>query len=246
MFVSPMLLHKSDHPFDDDDFITELKLDGIRLILSKFDNKIKLYTRHNNDVTTKFPELLNIDIPDGTVLDGEIIVTDPEGKPDFEAMMNRFQSSKSVHKIQFCVFDIIYYKGKTVTLPLLDRKQLLESVVTPTSEIVLVQWLQGNGVAYFDLVKQNDLEGIVLKRAASKYQVNKRSQDWLKVINYKYADAFITGLRKACYWALRRMTVSSRQVLWSLWSRMLGNNFTDSTGTSSLRKTRNLFTWTLK
>lgn len=49
-------------------------LNGIRLILSKFDNQIKLYTRHNNVVTSKFPELLNLDISDGTVLEGEVIV----------------------------------------------------------------------------------------------------------------------------------------------------------------------------
>lgn len=71
-----MLLQTIDHPFDDDSFITELKLDGIRLIFTKINNKVKLYTRHNNEVTARFPELLTIDIPNGTVLDGEIIVTD--------------------------------------------------------------------------------------------------------------------------------------------------------------------------
>jgi DNA ligase-1 len=76
MFVSPMLLQKTDQPFDDDSYITELKLDGIMLTFSKIDNNVRLYTRHNNDVTYKFPELLTIDIPNGTVLDGEIIVTD--------------------------------------------------------------------------------------------------------------------------------------------------------------------------
>lgn len=81
-----MLLQKVDQPFDDEAYLTELKLDGIRLILSKINNKVRLYTRHNNEVTSKFPELLNIDIPEGTVLDGEIIVTDPARKPDFEAM----------------------------------------------------------------------------------------------------------------------------------------------------------------
>ncbi len=82
-----MLLHKTEQPFEDDDFITELKLDGIRLILSKFDNQIKLYTRHNNEVTTKFSELLQLDIPNGIILDGEIIVTDQQGKPDFEQVI---------------------------------------------------------------------------------------------------------------------------------------------------------------
>lgn len=87
-----MLLHSIKEPFDDENYITELKFDGIRLILSKFDNQIKLYTRHNNEVTSKFPELLDLDIPDGTVLDGEVIVAAPGGAPDFEAVMERFMS----------------------------------------------------------------------------------------------------------------------------------------------------------
>ncbi len=82
-----MLLQKSDRPFDDDEYITELKLNGIRLILSKCNGSIKLYTRHKNEVTFKFPEVLKLDLPDGTVLDGEIVVTDSHGKPDFEAFI---------------------------------------------------------------------------------------------------------------------------------------------------------------
>jgi DNA ligase 1 len=197
MFVSPMLLQKSDRPFDDESYITELKLDGIRLILSKFDGKVRLYTRHNNEVTAKFPELLSIDIPDGTVVDGEIIVTDSDSKPDFEAMMERFMSSKSEHSVQYCVFDVIFYAGEKVAhLPLIERKELLQSFLKTTNEIVLVQWMYGNGEAYFDLTQLHGLEGVVLKRADSKYQIGKRSADWLKVINYQYADVVITGLRK--------------------------------------------------
>jgi len=188
-----MLLSKSDSPFDEDQYITELKLP---LILPKFNNTIKLYTLHNNEVTSKFPELLNLDIPDGTVLDGEIIVTDSQGKPEFEAMMEKFQSRKSNHRIQYCVFDIIYFEGKKLTMPLYERNELLDSILDQTETVVKIQWMYGNGEAYFDLVKQHGLEGIVLKRAASKYQVNKRSNDWLKVINYQYTDAVITGLRK--------------------------------------------------
>ncbi|MFI8493314.1 hypothetical protein ACIGC1_10445 [Peribacillus butanolivorans] len=197
MFISPMLLHKTEQPFEDDDFITELKLDGIRLILSKFDNQIRLYTRHNNEVTRKFPELLQFDIPNGTILDGEIIVTDQQGKPDFEAMMERFQSKNSEHAIQYCVFDVIYHNGQKVThLPLHERKELLDKIVEDTDLICKVRWMYGNSPAYFDLVKQQGLEGIVQKKANSQYQINKRSHDWLKVINYQYTDAVITGLRK--------------------------------------------------
>lgn len=197
MFISPMLLHKSDEPFDNDSYITELKLDGIRLILTKFNNQVKLYTRHNNEVTSKFPELLTLNLPDGIALDGELVVSDDNGKPDFEDMMQRFQSSKSKHLIKYCAFDIIYFDSQKVKLPLVERKQLLESIIPNDHPYVAtVKWLYGNGAAYFNLVKEQDLEGIVLKKANSKYQIDKRSKDWLKVINYQYDDILITGMRK--------------------------------------------------
>jgi DNA ligase-1 len=198
MFVSPMLLHKSDHPFDDDSYITELKLDGFRTIWTKFDNKVKIYTRHNTEITSMFPELTRFPFPNGTVLDGEIIVADLQGRPDFEAVMERFKSKKSEHSISFCVFDIIYFNGNKITnLPLLERKEILAKVITEDTPLLnKVQWIEGNGVQYFELIKQHDLEGTVQKKSNSKYQINKRSHDWLKVINYKYDNVYISGLRK--------------------------------------------------
>ncbi|TCJ00419.1 RNA ligase family protein [Cytobacillus praedii] len=198
MFISPMLLHKADQPFNDDSWITELKLDGFRCIWTKFNNKVRIYTRHNNEITSMFPELINIDIPDGTVLDGEIIVSDNEGKPHFEAVMERLKSKKSQHKISFCVFDILYINNIKITnKPLLDRKEILSQVIPEDNNLLTkTQWTHGNGESYFDLVKQLDLEGIVLKRANTKYQTGKRSVDWLKVINYKYANVYVSGLRK--------------------------------------------------
>ncbi|MEH7549862.1 ATP-dependent DNA ligase [Neobacillus vireti] len=198
MFISPMLLHKSDHPFDDDNYITELKLDGFRTIWTKFNDKVRIYTRHNNEITSRFPELINIPIPNGTVLDGEIIVTDNLGRPDFEATMERFLSTKSNNKISYSVFDIIYHNGeKIANLPLLERKELLNEVIPEDTPLLnKVQWIEGNAEQYFKLIKHHELEGIVQKKADSKYQINKRSHDWLKVINYQYSDVFISGLRK--------------------------------------------------
>lgn len=198
MFISPMLLHKVDEPFEDTNYITELKLDGFRTITTKFDNKVRIYTRHNNEITSMFPELHDIPIPNGTVLDGEVIVTDDQGKPDFEAVMERFKSKKSAHEISYSVFDVMYYNNtKIAHLPLLERKEILNDIITEDSKLInKVQYIEGNANAYFDLVKQQDLEGIVQKKANSKYQINKRSSDWLKVINYKYETVNISGLRK--------------------------------------------------
>ncbi|MEH7505144.1 ATP-dependent DNA ligase [Neobacillus drentensis] len=199
MFVKPMLLHKSDQPFDDSDYITELKLDGIRLIYS-VDNagKVHLYSRHNNEITVKFPELHNIDLPPGTVLDGELIVSDKEGKPDFEAIMSRFMSSKDKSRISFVAFDVIQYEGTRVTnLPLLERKEILAELVPNDSSLIAKSlFIEGHGEAYFEAIKAQGLEGIVLKHKDSRYEVGKRSHSWLKVINYQCADVLVVGYRK--------------------------------------------------
>lgn len=197
MFVSPMLLHSIKEPFDDESYITELKFDGIRLILSKFNNQIKLYTRHNNEVTNKFPELLDLDIPDGTVLDGEVIVAASGGAPDFEAVMERFMSKKSAHKIVYCVFDVIYKDGQSIAAkPLTERKTVLNSLELNHPNVYVIEGIQGNGLAYFNLAKEKNLEGIVIKKADSSYEINKRSHNWLKVINYDYTEVLITGYTK--------------------------------------------------
>ncbi|AND39636.1 RNA ligase family protein [Cytobacillus oceanisediminis] len=198
MFISPMLLQKSEEPFDNSDYITELKLDGIRLIYSvDTAGKVRLYSRHNNEITAKFPELHSLDLPPGTVLDGELIVTDSAGKPDFEAMMSRFQSSKSTAPVSFVVFDVLQREGERVTgMSLLERKELLADLVPTDSGLLSkVQFVEGHGAAYYNAVQAQGLEGIVLKRKDSRYQVGKRSDAWLKVINYQYADVYVTGYR---------------------------------------------------
>jgi DNA ligase-1 len=79
----------------------------------------------------------------------------------------------------------------------MERKQLLDEILTQgTSLIAKVKYIEGHGSAYFDLVQKQGLEGIVLKRKDSRYEIGKRSHSWLKVINYQYDNVLITGIRK--------------------------------------------------
>ena len=80
--------------------------------------------------------------------------------------------------------------------PLIERKILLESILPTDKRIAYVQHLEGHGSEYFNLVKEQGLEGIVLKKADSTYRPGTRSDKWLKVINYQYEHIFIAGLRK--------------------------------------------------
>ncbi|MFK3936599.1 ATP-dependent DNA ligase [Alkalihalobacillus sp. NPDC078783] len=201
MFVSPMLLQSNPVPPDDEkEWITELKLDGHRMILSRFDGKTTLYTRHNNNVTLMYPEIASIDIKDGTILDGELIALDSNGKPDFEMLQLRSRSKKLINSvnIQFVAFDILYHGNEKVMFkPLTLRKELIPTVIPNDQHFVVAHnYIEGNAATYFDLVSKMDLEGIVVKNPNSLYKKNTRSKEWLKVINYSYEEVFLSGYRK--------------------------------------------------
>ncbi|MEI2466994.1 ATP-dependent DNA ligase [Niallia taxi] len=204
MFISPMLLERitvpelqQDKYKDNSKLYTELKLDGIRLLLSNFNGKIRLFTRHHTECTNRFPELTNLPITEGTILDGEIIVS-KDGKPCFESVMERFMSSKSTLPIQYGVFDILYSNNENVMgLPLSERKQILKRVLPAGDTTIFpIPYIEGRALDYFNQVVLNDLEGIVIKKSDSIYSKNKRSDSWLKVINYKYETVYITKIRK--------------------------------------------------
>lgn len=121
MFIFPMLLETAAGPFSHSGFIFEPKVDGHRLIYSQQSGDVRLYTRHNNDCTRQYPELL-LPFDSDIILDGEVACTDPEtGLNDFEAVMSRF-STRQHSKVQqfpktlpatFAIFDILQYKGQT-------------------------------------------------------------------------------------------------------------------------------------
>ncbi|MFD0694951.1 RNA ligase family protein [Paenibacillus sp. GCM10027628] len=199
MFISPMLVPyaKDNQPFNRKNHIVEQKLDGIRCLISKMD-QLYIYTKHHQLVTHKFPELHNCPFPDGTILDGELIVPDHRGNPDFEGMSARLYSRN--HKsapVLFYAFDILRYKGIDVTsLPLLRRKEMLEEAFLDTEHYKKISVFEGKASDYFEHIQQQALEGIVIKRADSKYAASKRLKSWQKVINWVYADVYISGYRK--------------------------------------------------
>lgn len=204
MFIEPMLLEQRDKPFDDSRYIFEPKIDGHRLILSKINGKTNLYTRHNNDCTAQYPELLELPFDQDIILDGEVYCVDENGSVDFELIMRRFQT-KGADKVNaaakrlpvgFMAFDILHYDGRDLrSLPLIHRKEILNTVLPDSPYVHKIQYLEKEGIPLFEAIKQQDMEGIVCKRKDSVY-VGKRSADWIKVINYQYADVFISGYRK--------------------------------------------------
>ncbi len=207
MFITPMLLEKKETPFDDDRYIFEPKINGHRLILSMEKGIVRLFTRHNNEVTSQYPELHNVPVDDNSdiVLDGEVACINPEtGSIDFEMIMERFKMKKPMgiqeavirQPVHFFVFDILRYKGEDLRdLTLVERKKILEQVLTSNRYISPLMRVDDIGVSLFDAIREKKLEGIVAKKKVSKY-VGRRDANWLKIINYTYAEVQIAGYRK--------------------------------------------------
>ncbi|GAS82363.1 ATP-dependent DNA ligase [Paenibacillus amylolyticus] len=205
MFISPMLLETAPGPFSHSEFIFEPKVDGHRLIYSQQAEKVRLFTRHNNDCTRQYPELL-LSFDSDIILDGEVACTDPEtGLNDFEAVMSRFSTKQAskitqlTHKLPatFAIFDILFYQGRDLRkLPLVERKMILHSLSLPSSNFGVVPHIEGAGEELYTQIEAMGMEGVVGKRKDSQY-LSRRSKDWLKVINWSYADVFITGYKKS-------------------------------------------------
>lgn len=205
MFISPMLLQTAAAPFSHSNYIFEPKIDGHRLIYSQQSGKVRLYTRHDNDCTRQYPEL-QLPFDDDIVLDGEVPCVDPAtGVSDFESVMSRFQSrhADKILKLSstlpafYAIFDILQYKSQDLRgLPLLRRKEILSGLSLPSSSYGVVPHIDGAGEALFEQIEARGMEGVVAKRKNSTYETGRRSHAWQKIINWTYAEVYITGYRK--------------------------------------------------
>jgi len=200
-----MLLQTAPGPFSHSDYIFEPKIDGHRLIYSQESGKIRLYTRHDNECTLQYPEL-HLPFAEDVILDGEVACVDPTtGVSDFESVMSRFQARRAEKIVQltatlpvyYAIFDILMYKGQDVRgFPLMSRKEILEGLTLPSNSFGIVPHVEGAGEALFKQIETMAMEGVVGKRKNSVYETGRRSHAWQKVINWTYADVYITGYRK--------------------------------------------------
>ncbi|PZM63735.1 ATP-dependent DNA ligase [Paenibacillus dendritiformis] len=205
MFISPMLLDTAQAPFSDDNYIFEPKFDGHRAIVSSIGGRVRIYTRHQNECTRQYPELVSVPFPKDMMLDGEVVCIDPVGTVDFESVMTRFKAQRSDRirrlvdqlPVTFVVFDILSYDGVDLRgLPLIRRKEILNDAVLPMNRhIVKTPFIEGAGEALFADICERKMEGIVCKRMNSRY-VSRRSPAWQKLINWTFAQVWITGYRK--------------------------------------------------
>lgn len=198
--VKPMLLSESDTVLENDNYIYEIKFDGIRALIYVIDNNIKIFTRNGKNITNLFPELkiITSSVNKNSILDGEIVCL-TNNKPDFFKVQKRIHlknkdkieiSSKNNPALFIC-FDILYYDKDITNEPLYKRKDVLSKI--NESDYLLKSKVFEDGEKLFKSIKRLDLEGIVCKDKFSTYQVNTRSNSWIKVKNYKVESFFIGG-----------------------------------------------------
>lgn len=193
-FIKPMLATLIQEPFNDPEWIFEIKWDGYRA-LAYIDKKVNLYSRNKNSFNTVFSEIANdlLNLKAQAILDGEIVVLDAKGRSHFQLMQN-YQRTKQ-GSLYYYVFDILYLNGRDLReLPLIERKKILETLLA-NSSLSLVRFsdhVEKEGKSFYGIAKKKQLEGIMAKKMNSPY-VSQRTRDWLKIKTHRRQEAIIAG-----------------------------------------------------
>ena len=208
--VAPMLASPVANAFNDNEWVFEIKWDGVRAILFKENDKIKLQSRSGNDITEKYPEVVTsarecLKESKSTVIDGEIVVLDENGIPSFQAHQRRMnvESKKEILVLSsetpctFYAFDVLYYEHEDLKkLSYLDRRNILSQILGPNDTIKISDYIEEKGIDILKHSKALGLEGIMAKRKSSVYREGVRSRDWLKIKNIKTQDCVVIGYTK--------------------------------------------------
>jgi len=190
--VSPMLCTLTKDPVTDPDYLFEVKWDGYRIISYVNKGSVRMDSRSALDYTKKYPLVVKAlkDLKKDMVLDGEVVVFNKEGLPDFDALQlyNGHDSP-----ISYCVFDLLWLNGYNLMhLPLTDRKEMLRNIVKGNKILKFSESFYDGEALYQHMLDKN-LEGIVAKKKESDYLPGVRSYEWLKIPTRKRQEFVIGG-----------------------------------------------------
>ncbi len=197
------MLASPGSPFDSDEYLYEIKWDGIRALAFFGNGLARLQGRKLTDSSDRYPEILSAlrALEGEGILDGEIVVLDEEGRPDFQRVLvrelARTAGAKSrAHPVVYIAFDLLHRGGESLLdRPLVERRRLLSELLTNApSPIVESAYVIGRGKALFEEAKERGLEGIFAKRLDSRYLPGERTRDWLKLKVRREVDAVLVGL----------------------------------------------------
>ena len=190
----PMLANAVEKPFDDPDWIYEIKWDGYRSLAYRDERKAELRSRNNNSFNEKFypvHEALK-QWPVKAVVDGEILVVNEEGR----SLFHKLESWKTAEdgELVYYVFDLLWLNGyNLMELPLVERRELLQKLVPEESLIRFSESFAVKGTDFFASAEKLGIEGIVAKKADSIYVPGSRTSNWLKIKTEKRHEVVIAG-----------------------------------------------------
>jgi bifunctional non-homologous end joining protein LigD len=202
--VGLMLAEPADEPFRRAGWLFELKYDGYRLLAEKAGGTATLQLRGGGGAAALFPEVARAvaSLPAGdAILDGELVVLDESGRPDFQALQARAQlrrpadvAAASVSRpAALFAFDLLSLEGLDLRpLPLSERKALLGAVAPRLGPLRFADHIAVEGEALYREATAKGLEGVVAKRADSPYRAG-RSPAWRKVRAARTADLAVVG-----------------------------------------------------
>jgi bifunctional non-homologous end joining protein LigD len=192
--IKPMLATLVDEPFEEPGWLYEVKWDGYRAISYLKGGDIDIRSRNNKDFNKKFYPVFGALQQWGidAVVDGEIIVVDKNGQPDFNALQE--WRSEADGQLIYYVFDVLWLDGyDLMSVPLSERKQILEKMIPAGSIIRLSENFDTGATEFFAQADKMGLEGIMAKKSDSVYKPDSRSKGWLKIKTKQHQEAIIAG-----------------------------------------------------
>jgi len=196
--IKPMLATLVNEPFDDDEWVFEVKWDGYRALAFTKKADVQLLSRNNKPFNEKFYPIYEIlkGWSIDAVFDGEILVVDDKGISNFGNIQN--WRSEADGSLVYYVFDLLWYDGKDLSaLPLKQRQAILKEILpTDNDQIRLSKVFEASGIEFFEAAQKMGLEGIIAKKSDSPYIANSRSADWLKVKVHQRQEVVIAGFTK--------------------------------------------------
>ena len=202
--LSPMLSRLGGLPREDAGWAYEVKWDGVRAIAYSEPGRLRLEARSLSDITERYPELARLGRALGShraVLDGEIVNFDETGRPSFEALQQRINSSPPAARrlagsvpVTYVIFDLLWLDGHSLLeLPYRDRRERLAALALEGERWRTPGQLLGSGRDVLEASRVGGLEGIVAKRLDSRYRPGQREGSWLKIKNTARQEFVVGG-----------------------------------------------------
>jgi len=191
--LQPMLATLTDGPFDDPGWIFEDKYDGFRMVAKIESGKVTLYSRNGQVISRTYIEVASAleGVKGSAVIDGELVALDENGVSHFQLLQNALRRKA---KLLYCAFDLMFQDGEDLrALPLIERKKRLKAVLPKHRLVAFSRHRKTFGTEFFEEAGRKGLEGIMAKRASSKYLSGARTDDWLKIKTSKRQEVVIAG-----------------------------------------------------